>query len=521
MKSLKNPFFIGDSVALTQTLGWIDAWTSMPSSRAVSASTTHDVVAAINFAREHRLRLVVKGGGHSYQGTSNAADSLLIWTRRMKEIALHDAFVGLGCEGGPQAPQPAVTVEAGAMWGQVYEAVTTRAGRYVQGGGCLTVGVAGLIQSGGFGSLSKGFGLAAASLLEAEIVTADGVVRIANACNHPDLFWALKGGGGGSLGVVTRVTLRTHALPGSVGVVNLSIAADSDGAFRRLIAELMRFCGERLINPHWGEQISLRPDNTVAIALMFQGLSKDAAAALWQPFIDRIGRDIADCRMTRSSVIAAIPARRLWDADFLRKLPGLVASDERPDAPAGNVFWAGDGGQVGQVLHAYQSTWLPAALLQGDQQALVDALFAATRHWEFALHLNKGLAGAPPDAIAAARDTAINPLAIDAFALAICAAEEPPSHPGLSGSRPDPASARRHAAAVDRAMNELRRALPAVGSYVAEGNYFDADWQRSFWGTNYARLLAVKQQVDPDGLFFVYHGVGSERWSADGFTELG
>src|SRR6266436_287685 len=73
-----------------------------------------------------------------------------------------------------------------------------REGRYVQGGGCVTVGVAGLIQSGGFGSFSKAYGMAAASLLEAEVVTADGAVRIANACTHRDLFWGLKGGGGGS-----------------------------------------------------------------------------------------------------------------------------------------------------------------------------------------------------------------------------------------------------------------------------------------------------------------------------------
>src|SRR4030088_2067739 len=88
-----------------------------------------------------------------------------------------------------------------------------RGGRYVQGGGCITVGVAGLIQGGGFGSFSKAYGMAAGSLLEAEIVTADGVVKIANACTNPDLFWGIKGGGGGSLGVVTRLTLRTHSLP--------------------------------------------------------------------------------------------------------------------------------------------------------------------------------------------------------------------------------------------------------------------------------------------------------------------
>ena len=87
----------------------------------------------------------------------------------------------------------------------------------------MTVGVAGLIQSGGFGSFSKQYGLAAASLLEAEVVTADGEVRIANACSHPDLFWALKGGGGGGFGVVTRVTLRVHPLPEDFGAVNMTI----------------------------------------------------------------------------------------------------------------------------------------------------------------------------------------------------------------------------------------------------------------------------------------------------------
>jgi FAD/FMN-containing dehydrogenase len=227
-KELKNPYYLGDEVGLTQSLGWVDAWTSRPSAYAVAAESTDDVVAAANFARQNNLRLVVKGGGHSYQGTSNAADSLLIWTRRMNAITLHDAFVGSGC--GEQAPQEAVTVEPGAIWGQVYDAVVTKAGRYVQDGGCMTVGVAGLIQSGGFGSFSKAYGMAAVSLLEAEIVTADGAVRIANACTNPDLFWGIKGGGGGSLGVVTRLTLRTHSLPEFFAGFQYRVRAENPGS---------------------------------------------------------------------------------------------------------------------------------------------------------------------------------------------------------------------------------------------------------------------------------------------------
>ena len=69
-------------------------------------------------------------------------------------------------------------------------------------------------------------------------------------------------------------------------------------------------------------------------------------------------------------------------------------------------------------------------------------------------------------------------------------------------------------------MDELRKLVPNHGSYVSESNYFEPDWRGAFWGANYARLRQVKDKYDPDGLFFVHHGVGSEDWSPDGFTRL-
>src|SRR5690606_7046739 len=105
------------------------------------------------------------------------------------------------------------------------------------------------------------------------------------------------------------------------------------------------------------------------------------------------------------------------------------------------------------------------------------ALFAASRHHAVALHLNKGLAGAAPGAIERARDTAMHPQVLDAFALAICAGGGAAAFPDMPGAGPDLETARRDAGAIDRAMQALRAAAPAAGSYVSESDYFLRDWQ--------------------------------------------
>ena len=515
---LSNPFALGDDPALTQTSGWADAWRSTPSARAVAAESAADVAAAVDFARRHRLRLVVKGGGHSYQGTSNAADSLLVWPRHMNGVTLHEAFVPAG-GAGKVAPLPAVSVQAGALWIDVYHAVTTLGGRYAQGGGCTTVGVAGLVQSGGFGNFSKQFGTAASNLLEAEVVTADGAVRVVNDHAHPDLFWALKGGGGGSFGVVTRLTLRTFELPAFFGAVFGKVRAKSDAAYRALIGKIMGFYRDALFNPHWGEQIRFGDDNTLEFSLVFQGLTKEQAEQIWAPFLQWLHGD-GQYAVEQPIQVLAMPARHFWDADFFRThLPGLMVADDRAGAPPYHAVWAGDRDQIGWFIYGYQSAWLPQSLLApARRSALADALFDASRQYGFALHFNKGMAGGEPGAVARTRDTAMNPQVIDAFALAICARGDDPAFPGMAGAGPDLAEARRVSARIDHAMDALRAVAPGAGSYLSESDYFLRDWQRSFWGENHARLARAKRRYDPDGLFFVHHGVGSEAWSTDGFN---
>jgi FAD/FMN-containing dehydrogenase len=547
--NLKNPYFIGDTPGLTETLGWVDAWATQPSVYAVAARNAQDIAAAVNFARENDLRLVVKGGGHSYQGTSNAPDSLLIWTRHMHDIQMHDAFVPQGCEHTVQ-PQPAVTVGAGTFGMQAYTAVTTEGGKYVQGGGCLTVGLAGLLQGGGFGSFSKHYGTAAASLLEAEVVTADGKIRIANACTNPDLFWALKGGGGGTFGVISKVTLKLHDLPEYFCAVNFTIKAPSDDAYRRLVRQFVSFYRKSLFNDRWGEQARLKPDNSFEIQMLAVGLDSAQGKEVWQPFLDWV-RQSPDGYSVKSPVVfAGIPARHFWDvawwkshwaeavfanpngnpvrALFDYSLEHLIGQptftlDPRPDAATNNAWWKGNTFECGWFIHAYESLWLPESLLEDDasQQQLTDALFAASRHSGFEMHFNKGLAGAPPDTIAAARDTCTNPAVLTAFTLVIAGdAEAGPVYPGIPGHEPSVDAGREGAKRVDQCMNELRAVAPNGGAYVSESNYFEKGFQQAYWGSNYPRLAEIKRKYDPDGLFVVHNGVGSEQWSADGFAKL-
>jgi hypothetical protein len=516
-KLIANPFYLLDQPGLTESSGWVDAWRSSPSCYVVAAESAAHVADAIRFASAHNLRLVVRGTGHSFFGTSNAPDSVLVWTRRMNTITVHDSFVP---QDSGAVPAPAVSVGAGAIWLHVYQAVTVGAGRYAQGGGCTTVGVAGLVQGGGFGNFSKAYGTAAASLLEAEIVTADGVIRVVNSAREPDLFWALKGGGGGTFGVVTRLTLATHPLPEKFGVVRWTLHTRSDEAYRRLLAHFIGLYATGLFNPKWGEQVRARPDNRFEVSMMFQGLTQEDARAAWQPLIDFVNANAADYEGQDSFTALAFPARSYWDAEFFRRLaPSAVTFDGRAGASPTDFCWRGDSGQAGAFWHILTSVWLPASLLEPQNQArLVDALFAASRHWQVEVAFNKGLAGAPAAAIEATRNTAMNPDVLDAFALVIMGSYGSPAFPGFPAPELTPAGARR--ARIQAAMTALRAAAPDTGAYVNECDYFQPDWQRASWGRNYPRLADIKRRYDPDGLFFVHHGVGSEAWSADGFTRV-
>ncbi len=158
-------------------------------------SSTADVVEALRFARESGLAVAVRGGGHNVAGRASVDGGLMIDLSTMKSVQVD--------------PDTRVArAEGGVTWGEL-NAATQAHGLATTGGVVSSTGIAGLTLGGGVGWLMGRFGLAVDNLLSAEIVTADGRVLTASAADHPDLFWAIRGGGG-NFGIATRFDYALH-----------------------------------------------------------------------------------------------------------------------------------------------------------------------------------------------------------------------------------------------------------------------------------------------------------------------
>jgi len=176
-------------------------------------ASADDVAAAIRFARDHDLPLAVRGGGHNGGGLGSVDDGVVIDLSPLRDISVDPAA-------------RTVRVGGGSVWGKV-DAATQPHNLAVPAGVISSTGVGGLTLGGGIGYLSRRHGLSVDSLLSAEMVLADGSRVTASAGENPDLFWAIRGGGG-NFGVVTEFTFRAHPLETIVGGPTFWAIEDAD-----------------------------------------------------------------------------------------------------------------------------------------------------------------------------------------------------------------------------------------------------------------------------------------------------
>jgi hypothetical protein len=279
-----------------------------------------DVARVVAFAREHGLLLAIRGGGHNGAGLGTCDDGVVIDLGLLKDI-----------EVDPQART--VRVGGGCTWGEVDRA-TGEHGMATPSGIISTTGVGGLTLGGGLGHLTRRHGLAIDNLLEAEIVLASGEQVRASADEHPDLYWAIRGGGG-NFGVVTSFVFRLHDVGMIVGGPTFWAIEDTAevlSAYREFLPaaprELNGFFAVHTVppGPPFPEEIHLR--KVCGVVWCYTGAEEDAAGAM-APLLDAVPEPLMHgvgpmpYPALQSAFDGLYPAgdQWYWRADFVREIP--------------------------------------------------------------------------------------------------------------------------------------------------------------------------------------------------------
>lgn len=401
----------------------------------VRCATTADVVAAVNFARDKGLVLAVRGGGHNAAGLGVCDDGLVIDLSPMRAVKVDTA-------------QRIAYVQGGALWRDL-DAATHPHGLATTGGLISTTGVGGLTLGGGLGWLMRKHGLACDNVLAVEIVTADGQVRRASATENPDLFWAVRGGGG-NFGVVTSFEFRLH--PVSTLYAGMLVFPGPRAP------EVLRTYRDVAMNA--GDELTVfaglmtSPDGHPIIAIFpaYNGPVKQAEAAV-KPF-----RDLGPV------------------ADQVSEMPYPALQSMLDDGfPSG--------------LHVYWRSDFLKGLPDEALDMLVDRFSAITSPLSALLieQFGGAVARVPADETAfAQRDALFNLAIISRWA--------------------DPATATTH---IDWAKktSDVARPFASGGVYVNYLGAEGADRVRAAYGAKYDRLVAVKQKYDPKNLFSVNQNI--------------
>ncbi|KAK8914910.1 FAD-linked oxidoreductase ZEB1 [Metarhizium anisopliae] len=442
----------------------------------VNASTAEHVKAGVDFARRHNVRLVVKSTGHDYLGRSIAPGALSIWTHYLNNIEYHTGQFKLNGS-GKAITGDAVTVGGGTEMYDIYSA-TDKHKRTIVGGGGKTVGISGYISGGGHSILAPRFGLAADQVLEMQVVTPRGEILTVNEDRHADLFWALRGGGGSTFGVITSITLKTHPTPKIFAINWMAIIQPNSTNFSNIITYL----------------VSQVP------SLMDAGLS---------------GYSFVGYQVPKPVPIPGLPdtINGMFGHAILQDADSEDAVDQilKPLNETLKKKWPGEAGLYNSVV-PYKSflAWFDDYY---DQQTAGNSSYLVSRLLD-----KKTLTTTSPELTKALMAPIPYTNSYAVFMVGGKGVNDAKPRGGGNAVHPAWRNAYVHATRLDaieilqRAFQPLRDLTPESGSYINEALPFEKNFQQTFWGSNYERLLELKRKVDPTDVFWCLPCVGNERW---------
>ncbi|THH06478.1 hypothetical protein EW145_g4059 [Phellinidium pouzarii] len=435
----------------------------------IDVQSANDIIAAFNFSRKTGVPLVVKNTGHDYKGRSSGPATLGIWTHNFQNLSFSSTFVPEGCPSF--SPQPAVTLGAGVKHIDLFNFAEAN-NLTLPGGTDPTVGAAG----GYFQWTERYVSPYAHELLQVEVVVPSGEILIANECQNSDLFFALRGGGGGTFGVVLSVTEK--AFPQTT-FPTIQAAIQNTPENQRLF---MAFMAENMVDyalQGWGGFLA----PSLGCILTNPTMNLSAAEASLQNM-----KTFVEGHLNGTFVAVLEPSWLGFFTTFIE--PTDVYSLQRALQPVG-------------LPYAVASRLIPKANFATNESRteLIDTLFPIFDTVQQSL-----IFSVAPFMFAAnggnTSVTSINPIWYDSLWHVTASmfwnfnttlVERIGNYTLLS-----------------KTMDTLRAITPGAGAYQNEADVYEPNHIESFWGSNYPKLFAIKQKYDPEGLLDCWHCVGSK-----------
>ncbi|KAI4251535.1 MAG: hypothetical protein L6R42_008344 [Xanthoria sp. 1 TBL-2021] len=477
----------------------------------VNAMEASDVSKGIKFAKRHNLRLVIRDTGHDLLRRSTGYGSLQIWIRFLRTgIVFQQTFTPSNRCSKSTWKGSAFQIGGGYTWSDVLDEAAAR-GVIVVGGGTPSVGcLGGWMQGGGHGPAAHDFGLGADQVLEAKVVLANGHVVTANPCQYSDIFFAIRGGGGGTYGVVISTTVKAHPT-NKVSAQQLSFAPLNSSYMPHFMkaVELIHNAYPDLSNQgfsgygSWalrsptplvynynytlGEDVQSNFTTGFTHTIAIFGKSAEEAQSIFAPVASNLASSFGQT-LFFNTTYSSFPTY----AAYYTALSG-IASPIGSSAALGSRLLdrkALTSPQLGETLQKVvgepeQYTSVNIVFVGGGQVAAdgADPYSGVNPAWRTSYVHNIVARGWAPDADEDARREVYRDI-------------------------------------TDVKVQAMKALAPGTGAYMNEGDRFDTDYLQDFYGQHAAKLAYIKRKYDPSDLFYCPTCIGSERWREDEMGRL-
>ncbi|OBT81769.1 hypothetical protein VE02_09400 [Pseudogymnoascus sp. 03VT05] len=471
--SIMAPFFANQSC---------DPWT--PPSRpctlgnyvsySVNATSAADIIEAVNFAQEHNIRLVIRNTGHDYSGKSIGAGALAVWTHHLKSTQVLD-WKDSYYDG------KAIKMGAGVQGFEAMAAAKTQ-GLVSIGGECPTVGIAGgYTQGGGHSALSTSFGLGADQTLSFEVVTAKGHLVTASRTQNSDLYWALSGGGGGTYGIVVSMTAKAYpdAIVSGATLIFQASSTTADDFY----AGVEKF--------H-----SLLPAMVDAGSMMVYFF--DDTFFQIGP-LTAYNKTSTEVKSILGDFVAALDELQIsYNVSYSQSATYTKHYDTHfGPLPYGNI-------KVG--IAQYGGRLIPRATIENNNAAFMKMARNITQDGVLFIGVGTDVS-APAEIVSnsvlpAWRDTLVHATLTTPWNFTAPWADMIALQDKMT----------------DSIQPQIEAVTPGSGAYMNEADFRQPDYKEAFFGSNYPKLLKIKEKWDRDYLFYATKSVGSDHWNiaADG-----